>query len=499
LYYDKMLSMAQYGDLPQIVSMDEPRYPVWGAEHYSYEHSYRQQDMHFSPEDELRFGDFENGTMGVQSLERFMHDQYSIPQSVLFAKNPVERLPVDRYDQWHTADCYRHVSPDRTSASSSNDTQNELQSPLIFRRAPYGNPTEALSQPALPYPMHSKDFDYLPTPPHVGGSISLRQLEYEHHEHHELESEPAMEDIEVIDMKQEVACEDHVADKMDTTTSDTSGEYADSGIGASPRDAEEVVPIDEDPEDPHSDSDCEYTPTSKKSSKRRRSSASSGSPKSPTKRTSISKPANTNKVTKRARPVSSATKKQVETDDDRRPFPCPLATYGCNSTFASKNEWKRHVNTQHIKLGFWRCDICPPTTDPNDNQTFYYNDFNRKDLFTQHLRRMHAASKDSNPEHQTRCLQSLRSPPPQSICLFCDRTFEGPSSWEERMEHVGRHLEKDKNTTVDMLDIKSWNKDESLEKYLLNEGLVVYEHDGWKVGDGKPRRPDADDSGDEHW
>lgn len=66
------------------------------------------------------------------------------------------------------------------------------------------------------------------------------------------------------------------------------------------------------------------------------------------------------------------------------------------------------------------------------------------------------------------------------------------------MEHVGRHLEKDKNTTVNMLDIKSWNKDENLEKYLLNEGLVVHEHGGWKIGDGKPRRPDADDSDDEH-
>jgi len=500
--------MAQYGDLPQIMSMDESHYTGWGAEHYNYGTSYRQQDMHFSLEDGTYFDDFENGAIGVRPLDRFMHDQYSIAQSVLYAKNTFERLPVNRFDQWPSADCYRNVSPDRTSASSGNTSQqNELHSPLTFRGDPYGSPTEAFSQPVLPYPTNSKDCDYLPALPHLGGSVTLRQLEYEHHE---LESEPAMEDIETIDTKHEVVSE-HVPVKMDTTTSDDSREYADSGIGNSPRDAEEVVPMDDVHEDPASDSDCDYTPRSNKSGKRRRSSASSGSPNRNAKRASVSKPANTNKVTKqRARRVSCASKKHMETDDDRRPFPCPLTAYGCNSTFASKNEWKRHVNTQHIKLGFWRCDICPPTTDPNDDQAVYYNDFNRKDLFTQHLRRMHAASKDHNharaqkefpvnednlPKHQSRCLRKLRNPPQQSVCLFCDKTFEGPSSWEERMEHISRHLEKDKSNTVDMLDVKLWNRDESLERYLLDEGLVVREHGGWKIGLGKPRRSGARDSG----
>ena len=65
------------------------------------------------------------------------------------------------------------------------------------------------------------------------------------------------------------------------------------------------------------------------------------------------------------------------------------------------------------------------------------------------------------------------------------------------MEHVGRHLEKDREGSVDMLDIKTWNEDKGLEQYLLDEGLIVMEHGGWKIGDGKPRRSADDDIDDE--
>ncbi|EME39743.1 hypothetical protein DOTSEDRAFT_94778, partial [Dothistroma septosporum NZE10] len=136
-----------------------------------------------------------------------------------------------------------------------------------------------------------------------------------------------------------------------------------------------------------------------------------------------------------------------------RSFPCPLTIYGCTSTFGSKNEWKRHVNTQHMRLGFWRCDLCP-------NGERKPNDFNRKDLFIQHVRRMHPAAasrteatsslpkagKDNESmqalqDAANRCYKALRHPPQQSCCLFCDQQFTGNGSWDDRMEHVGRHLE----------------------------------------------------------
>ena len=196
-----------------------------------------------------------------------------------------------------------------------------------------------------------------------------------------------------------------------------------------------------------------------------------------------------------------------------RPFPCTFAQYNCAAAFTSKNEWKRHISTKHIQLGFWRCDMCPPS--PGIDLPVY-NDFNRKDLFTQHLRRMHGGvspptpgkdpqtpgseqpqsapqpslTEDQIQEIQKRCYKQLRSPPQISNCVFCTRIFQGPNSWEERLEHVGGHLERDRKNGANTVDISTWREDPPLREYLLTEGIVEMDpvRGGWRIGDGKPRR-----------
>ena len=44
------------------------------------------------------------------------------------------------------------------------------------------------------------------------------------------------------------------------------------------------------------------------------------------------------------------------------PFVCTFYAYGCKSTAGSTNEWKRHINVQHMRSGTWICDIgtCAP-------------------------------------------------------------------------------------------------------------------------------------------
>ncbi|KAI7306570.1 hypothetical protein KC315_g14180 [Hortaea werneckii] len=177
-----------------------------------------------------------------------------------------------------------------------------------------------------------------------------------------------------------------------------------------------------------------------------------------------------------------------------RSFPCPLAVYGCTSVFGSKNEWKRHVSTQHIRFSFWRCDQCPT----KDRQP---NDFNRKDLFIQHVRRMHPlilneqrlapkipkkgrrgndgsmvkdeAMETALAETAKRCTIKLRDAPMQSGCLFCDASFEGPSSWEERMEHVGRHMEAARKLDQAPPHPDFWQQDDVTERWLRAEKLIV--------------------------
>ena len=182
-----------------------------------------------------------------------------------------------------------------------------------------------------------------------------------------------------------------------------------------------------------------------------------------------------------------------------RPFPCIFAPYGCESRFGSKNEWKRHVNSQHLCPGFYRCNIGHCRDDPSRP-----NDFNRKDLFTQHLRRMHCPVKrdEHNPTYRRwnanlgaltdTCYISKRAPPPQSCCPFCPKTFEGDGSWEDRMEHVGRHLEK--------AEQECGKEDELLRAWLVRERLIVpsAHRRGWTmVGKGQGDHDegvDADES-----
>ncbi|OAL44170.1 hypothetical protein IQ07DRAFT_254958 [Pyrenochaeta sp. DS3sAY3a] len=495
--------MAQFGDLPQI---DDSRFNFWSVDHECYMQSYKQHNQGYNTEDEMYLEDFENGTVNVPSMQRFMTGPSPLTAGLLQAKIPLQRHQDRQFEQqWPPVDCLRMVSPDRTSASgnSSYAPQNELHSPNLYHSIPYGSPNE-YSQASLPYPSteHYHEHTFLTGTAFGGGSISLKEIEYEH------QPEPVIEEIETVDLRQESLCDHENSVKVETT----SYKYADSGIGNSVRDAESVQPIDSS-EDPTSDSD--YSPSSR-SGKRRRSSASNGSGRGHKRRVPVRKDSHvsTSPTLGRAPRKSRGGAASAEATlhfEDKRPFPCPLASYGCNSNFSSKNEWKRHVSTQHIKLSYWRCDLCTPTTDPNDDNTFYHNDFNRKDLFTQHLRRMHAAPKDSNSrnqkqypvtednlqEHQSRCLLVLRSPPQQSTCLFCHMTFSGPTSWDDRMEHVGRHLEKDRKTGADMLDPIQWNTDQDLEQYLVEEGLIVTEKGSWRIGDGKPKRQATVESDDE--
>ncbi|KAF9882433.1 C2H2 finger domain-containing protein [Colletotrichum karsti] len=167
-----------------------------------------------------------------------------------------------------------------------------------------------------------------------------------------------------------------------------------------------------------------------------------------------------------------------------RPFPCAFSFAGCTSTFGSKNEWKRHIASQHLCLQYYRCSSCPQSTIEGKG-----NEFNRKDLFTQHLRRMHApfaikkaiAKGDSKlqveweghvKEMQTTCLVTRRSPPQKSACPKpdCQSVFEGPGSWDEWTEHVGRHMEKGEGQRLGV--------DRLLAKWAFDEGIIERKDDG---------------------
>jgi hypothetical protein len=174
----------------------------------------------------------------------------------------------------------------------------------------------------------------------------------------------------------------------------------------------------------------------------------------------------------------------------KRKFICSFSHYGCDVALSSKNEWKRHVSIQHLQLGFYRCDVgtCNPDLNPTvPGHKRVYNDFNRKDLFTQHHRRMHKpetgpgsgpiapgqagdkdwrAFEDSLEGVRQRCWMEKRKPPARSTCGFCGRIFEGEGSWNERMEHVGGHFSRD------IVEAKEEREDEDLTNWALQENII---------------------------
>ena len=175
----------------------------------------------------------------------------------------------------------------------------------------------------------------------------------------------------------------------------------------------------------------------------------------------------------------------------RRSFVCTFSRYGCTSSFASKNEWKRHVASQHLQLGFYRCDVgqCNNSLG-NTRPMSCTNDFERKDLFTQHQRRMHApwakyhaATEEEKQQYETdleavriRCWHEQRQPPWRSICGFCGEEFVGFQSWNLRMEHIGRHYEKGEVT------IESEEKEDiALRDWAIHEGILSWDGGRWKL------------------
>ena len=180
--------------------------------------------------------------------------------------------------------------------------------------------------------------------------------------------------------------------------------------------------------------------------------------------------------------------------DRGRPFHCVFYFAGCTKDFATKDEWKRHVSSQHFRDKVWTCNMgtC------GEESKKIRSTFNQKDLFGQHLKRMHGPDSQHKtaadvprgrqpfndnqmspemqefvskevPKIQDRC---KRQPPDGSLCGFCNREFYGPNSWEERMEHVGRHYEN-ATPTSDDVNPERWSPDQGLIDWAVKEGIVT--------------------------
>lgn len=395
----------------------------------------------------------------------------------------------------------RHNSPaDPFGFSLASNTDSSSSdypfSPDVVRspqELPVGYKTQAMYSNAIAMPpvtapawsTHSSFVpSHLPTPPPSQHTvISLRHLQVTP------DPEPEHED-ELMDDKDGFQPRINLPEEVEISEQVISP--PDSGLDRSFDDEETMKDEEEDPAAVDRDSDSEFTPRTK-SSRRRSSIVQRHSLRQPRRpksvidpRARVTKPAHNREASNGSNPRAKSKKKPPVTKkavSDSKNFPCTFHHYGCFATFANKNEWKRHVSSQHLQLGYYRCDM-----DGCADYHKGFNDFNRKDLFTQHCRRMHAPwastkkgedgvskKEKDNFEKQlemirTRCWVDRRQAPQKTKCGFCGKKFvDGKESkgWDERMEHVGRHFDRDNKKSEDEA------VDDGLKQWAISEGVVT--------------------------
>jgi hypothetical protein len=102
-------------------------------------------------------------------------------------------------------------------------------------------------------------------------------------------------------------------------------------------------------------------------------------------------------------------------------------------------------------------------------------------------------------ELQVNCLKVRRTPPEQTKCPIrtCGQTFEGHTSWDDMMEHVGRHLEKASTTRNGpaVSEIVEQESDEFMIEWALRERIIERETSGGYKLTNEDSDTDVEDEG----
>jgi hypothetical protein len=119
---------------------------------------------------------------------------------------------------------------------------------------------------------------------------------------------------------------------------------------------------------------------------------------------------------------------------------------GCNKKFGSKNDWKRHENTQHALTEMWRCD------EESCEMACY-----RRELFKAHLEKEHQIGDPPKLETKLEKCRVGRNCEARFWCGFCRKIIEikerGQQARTERFDHIGEHFS---GRSQDQKEIGDW-------------------------------------------
>ncbi|ESZ90573.1 hypothetical protein SBOR_9041 [Sclerotinia borealis F-4128] len=119
-----------------------------------------------------------------------------------------------------------------------------------------------------------------------------------------------------------------------------------------------------------------------------------------------------------------------------RPYGCTFLT--CKKTFGSKNDWKRHENSQHFHLETWRCDKEKPEGGACAKVSY------RRQLFQEHFRKEHDIVDQDDVKINVEACHIGRNCQARFWCGFCQKLIDlrkkGLEAWTERFDHIDDHF-----------------------------------------------------------
>ncbi|KAL8834460.1 MAG: hypothetical protein Q9176_007484 [Flavoplaca citrina] len=134
-----------------------------------------------------------------------------------------------------------------------------------------------------------------------------------------------------------------------------------------------------------------------------------------------------------------------------RPYGCTFP--GCSKKLGSKNDWKRHENTQHYQIETWRCHEYSKSSPIGQCASIFY----RREQFQGHLREKHQIQDDQNIQILCKRDRIGRNGQGKFWCGFCKKIVElktkGLDAWEERFRHIDDQHYKQGQTIYDWVPL----------------------------------------------
>jgi hypothetical protein len=123
-----------------------------------------------------------------------------------------------------------------------------------------------------------------------------------------------------------------------------------------------------------------------------------------------------------------------------RPFGCTF--HKCYKVFGSKNDWKRHENSQHFQIEMYRCQI----SDSSKRNGVCAKIFYARSAFDEHLKDSHKISDHPLVTDHIKEGRIGRGNQGRFWCGFCKKILalqeQGVPGWDERFNHIDNHFKQ---------------------------------------------------------